>query len=582
MEFIDSETNETDSDELDEDLENELYSVLHYNVLSEDIPSNLLDKYDIKRTEQNEFLISLRKTKQESFEGIKDTTERTKDTAEEISVSEQNDDLGVEPGQDFITISDDDSDSDVILNEPVLEVTYVSSPSVVALSDSSSDSDMEDDMILNIGDTTALSSVFPIDDSEDEVVNVNWKEVTSPCNWTNGMKKYYNKPCERLKNFDYEKIREEIKGHGEWHVNIEDRLPFNRKVKRCLICRQTDHQKKNCPRRFINCSMCGNSGHNDSNCPSKKCLNCGRRSRVFVAMCNKCENSRFQTCSECQQNGHTKDLCPDTWRRYHATTEGELVVKEDTLNERLMCCNCAQSGHLFENCPKLYWSVYPPTSSLIKKTEESVSKFPKGKRYRDAEHNVDFVRTPKKQRLNQNHSDKSPNTPNRKRGSFNRNHTPFGRNPASFNQNPSPFVQNPNSFNRTSTPFNQRSTPFNQKSTPFNQRFTPFNQRSTPFNQRSTPFNQRSTPFNQTSTPFNQRSTPFNQTSTPFNQRSTPFNEASTSSKPLTPKRNKKSRYFQNNYVNINNVNNIKKTPNQTKSPPKQKKKKKKKKNIPQ
>lgn len=201
MEFIDSDINESDSDGLD-DLENELYSVLHYNVLSEDIPSHILDKYDIKKNEQNEFLISLKKANQESVEGINDIVEETKVPEDDVS--------DVEPSP-IITISDDDSD--VILNEPILEVTYVSSPSVVALSGSSSDSEMEDDMILNIGDRTTLSSIFPVDDSEpDEIVKVNWKEVTSPCSWTNNMKKYYNKPCERLKNFDYEKIREEMKG----------------------------------------------------------------------------------------------------------------------------------------------------------------------------------------------------------------------------------------------------------------------------------------------------------------------------------------------------------------------------------
>lgn len=552
MEFVDSDINESDSDDELDDLENELYSVLHYNVLSEDIPSHILDKYDIKRTEQNEFLISLKKAEEESIE-------KSEEIGEETIAPEENDVSDVEPSKNVITISDDDSDSDVILNEPLLEVTYVSSPSVVAVSDSSSDSEMEDDMILNIGDRTTSSSIFPVDDSEDEVVKVKWKEVTSPSTWTNDMKKYYNKPCERLKNFDYRKIREEIKGKGDWHVGHKDLLPFNRKVRRCLICRQTDHQRKDCPRRFVNCSMCGNPGHNDSSCPSKQCLNCGRKNKVFVAMCQKCESSRFQTCSECQQTGHTKDLCPDTWRRYHSTTTGELVVKEETFNERLMCCNCAQSGHLFENCPKLYWSVYPPTSSLVKKTEESINKSPKGKRFRKAEEDaVDFVRTPKKPRLHQNYPHKSSNSPRWNRGSFNRNSnqysnrtpTPFDPNHTPFGRNPAPFVRNPNSFNRTSTPFNQRSTQFNQRS-------TPFNQNSTPFNQRSTPFHQRSTPFNQTSTPFNEAST------------------SSKHSKPLTPKRNKKNRYFHNSVDN--NVNTVKKYQNQVKSPKMKKKKKKKK-----
>ncbi|XP_014284166.1 zinc finger CCHC domain-containing protein 7 [Halyomorpha halys] len=634
MEFIGSDTNGTDSDELDEDLENELYSVLHYNVLSEDIPSNILDKYDIKRTEQNEFLISLKKAKQESFKEIKGTSEDIKDTTEETIASEEDAESVLDPSGNFITISDDDSDSDVILNEPPLEVTYVSSPSVVEVPDSSSGSDMESNVILNIGDRTTLSSTFPIDDFEEEVIKFKWKEVTSPSSWTNDMKKYYNKPCERLKNFDYEKIREEIKGNGEWNINLADRLPSNRRIQRCTICRETDHKKKNCPRKFVNCHMCGNTGHNEYHCPSKKCLNCGRKNAVYVAMCKACEAAKFKTCSECQQEGHTKDLCPDTWRRYHATTKGELVVKEETVNERLMCCNCAQSGHLFENCPKLYWSPYPPTSCLIKKTEEPLYKSPKGKRFRGTEEDAaDFVRTPKKRRLNHNNSDKSSNGPNWNRGSFNRtqnqyrnrtpnsfgrNRTQFGRNPVPFNQNDSPFVRNPIPFDRTSTPFNERSipfnqrsnpfhqrptpfdqgsTPFNQRSTSFNQRPTPFNQRSTPFNEASTPFNQRSTPFNKASTPFNQRSTPFNKASTPFNQRSTPFNNASTPfnqrlislneaststkhSKPLMPKRNNKVRYFHNNALN-SNVNTIKQTHNQIKSPKQRKKKKKKNNSFP-
>lgn len=407
---------ETDSFSDQEELESELYSVLHYNSFSGELPPELLEKYNIRR-ENNEFFISLRKdngcqiatSKQDSLAPQEDLLKIVDESSASmltqssskspVSFSEKHitstpdNSAHPLPGSvlenrntpkrhvspikqlsnskaslktqvsNVIVIEDEKSqDSDVIIQESVQEITYISSSSSV---ECLSDSDNLEGIMLNTSGQKP-GNIFPDVEEIEEVVHIKWREVSSPGTWSESMKKYYNKPSKRLKYFDHEKILQEIKGTGAWHIIPADLFPPTKPKKRCTLCRQTDHLIKNCPKKFANCTMCGNPGHSATNCPFRMCLNCGKKNNVFIAMCQHCESSRNKTCDECKQVGHIRSNCPDTWRRFHSTTKGELNEGSSKTNEKLMCCNCGKEGHLYENCQNLYWSAYPPSSFLVK------------------------------------------------------------------------------------------------------------------------------------------------------------------------------------------------------------------------
>lgn len=69
---------------------------------------------------------------------------------------------------------------------------------------------------------------------------------------------------------------------SRWRILQEDIHPVPIRRRRCLICRQSDHLSKTCPRKYRICIMCGVPGHLRFNCPQSKCLNVS--GEYFVAI----------------------------------------------------------------------------------------------------------------------------------------------------------------------------------------------------------------------------------------------------------------------------------------------------------
>lgn len=225
----------SESESSNDELESELYSVLHYNSFSGDVPVDLLEKYNIQRNDKNEFFISIKSISNSYDVTAEDVKlEDNSETVPSTILEEHTSPILSEPEKkdiecstsfdevpsnkvvsgnetdEVILISDDsdeNDDSDVVIQENDIEVAVISSSSSM---ECLSDPDLIKDMILNTSHRASV--IFPPCDVEEEEFKYNWKDVASPSTWSEPMKKYYNRPCKRLKYFDCKKILEEIKG----------------------------------------------------------------------------------------------------------------------------------------------------------------------------------------------------------------------------------------------------------------------------------------------------------------------------------------------------------------------------------
>ncbi|XP_073979547.1 uncharacterized protein [Rhodnius prolixus] len=235
---------------------------------------------------------------------------------------------------------------------------------LISSSDELSDSHLTDDISLNVQSDESDCNVSDVITG----VTVEWNNVTSPGGWTKQMRKYYNKPCKRQRYFDWKKVLQTIRAGSpsRWRILQEDIHPVPIRRRRCLICRQSDHLSKTCPRKYRICIMCGVPGHLRFNCPQSKCLNCGAPSNHFNDRCGKCYYEEAKMCQSCKRYGHAIKNCPDIWRRFHCTiVNKEINTSQVELNKNIQCCNCAKPGHMFEQCPERYWTNYSPTSFIV-------------------------------------------------------------------------------------------------------------------------------------------------------------------------------------------------------------------------
>ncbi|XP_075677531.1 uncharacterized protein LOC113792548 [Dermatophagoides pteronyssinus] len=167
-------------------------------------------------------------------------------------------------------------------------------------------------------------------------------------------------------NYDNENIDEVMKklpkDRRYWKVGQQDLQSsfFQRRgrhrPKQCNLCFQFGHLDRVCPNRIKKCFICGDEDHEQKSCDKKliccKCFMIGHTS-------NNCA-SKIQ-CKLCHIVGHSQENCTFHWRKY-LTVVNETDDHKDisiqsndiTINAKVSCYNCGMSGsHFGHECKSL-------------------------------------------------------------------------------------------------------------------------------------------------------------------------------------------------------------------------------------
>jgi len=283
----------SDSDEIDSDVEFELYSQLHYNqnvhanndagiTLScdDDGKTTLIsenDSNDITHTKSAKWGLTNKSTKLPLSDSIIiNSSQRTKF---------------------FNTLHPPSSDKD---QEKVV------------------DSDIEDWEVLD-----------DVDDGNCDSFLTNVKEKTMPL-ISNDTSLWYvgNKDIEAAVSFTSSKPQ--VRYFGNKHI-------------RCKNCDELGHIAIECPlpKKLRPCFKCGQTGHSAVKCPKR-----------FFNSSFRHANSE---CHRCGQYGHLQGECPDLWRQFHITTKpGKIVASTVSLSAEKNCFYCAKVGHFGHACNKAF------------------------------------------------------------------------------------------------------------------------------------------------------------------------------------------------------------------------------------
>lgn len=237
---------------------------------------------------------------------------------------------------------------------------------------------LDDGMQLNISQGRELSLSEAIQLDEDIVEE-------TPKKWNNDMRKYY---CSYKKeNLSDTILVPKHASSCDWAIDRADLFKdattksryFAQKA-RCNNCNQMGHYARDCkePRKKIRCAMCGSEGHKEVRCPANCCLGCGQPGLGFRASCSHCRYISNLQCKECGFYGHLGRDCPDHWRRYHQTVVHKKTPSKPQASlkqsHQFWCCNCGRKGHLIDECRRYLYSSYPIAPlRVIKYTQQSNS-----------------------------------------------------------------------------------------------------------------------------------------------------------------------------------------------------------------
>ena len=111
---------------------------------------------------------------------------------------------------------------------------------------------------------------------------------------------------------------------------------------RCKNCDERGHISVNCilPKKVRPCYKCGEVGHYAIKCPK-------RFSGIYKYWDTQCHR--------CGQFGHIQGECPDQWRQFHMTTKPGAIIASDSSSKaknKISCYNCAKIGHFGHDCER--------------------------------------------------------------------------------------------------------------------------------------------------------------------------------------------------------------------------------------
>ena len=389
-----------------------------YQAPADSSPTSPVSKYDVvdrKKLVENPFFDDKDSSSSDEDEGILCTSSKA-DDCEVIEFDSTGSPLSpILITDDEEKHDDDDVDDDlddgiqIIEEHQTLEAKNKPSQTNKALSDkqkyyreefgsdfddnlvtSDDDSDSDDELIIpnkNIDTSMKLNMTAPVEDvsSAQKILGFSLSRVKSksmsdlPATWTREMDQFYNDVDEEMLDLDLDTVMRSLPADSNWEVDRADLYGGNTRRrsryftnKRCNNCNQVGHLSYNCPDpvKVRKCHMCGGAGHTETRCPHRCCLTCGKPYYQFLENCMHCRDSRSVKCHTCGHTGHVSRDCPDTWRRFHATTQGSDPVKPagyrvEKPDSECWCCNCGRQGHLADTCHKFRYSKHPTTSLRV-------------------------------------------------------------------------------------------------------------------------------------------------------------------------------------------------------------------------
>ncbi|KAI9587985.1 uncharacterized protein LOC119631700 [Glossina fuscipes] len=228
--------------------------------------------------------------------------------------------------------------------------------------------------------------------NDSPIYNITYSKDYNPAigpGWNEEMRKFYHESWHGEKFFLRRILVRMNPDKSLWKIYTEDR--FNKPLRRfrnlkCTNCCEFGHLRSKCkrPKKPMVCYMCGEGGHHEPRCPNTICLRCGNKTHVFTKSCNACTFQNRLTCPICNIRGHSVEFCPDKWRRYHSTTEPNVlpIYKNVQYNKRKYCCVCGARGHLSDSCNNAVRIMeYPVILSTIKSYQKSYPDYPTRSQY---------------------------------------------------------------------------------------------------------------------------------------------------------------------------------------------------------
>ncbi|KAL1429235.1 hypothetical protein MTO96_016564 [Rhipicephalus appendiculatus] len=281
---------ESDSDDLDSDLESYLYSTLHYSTGEESVaPKASLvadesDEGDLTVLDVVTPKIRNAGSCAVSAEELKCISKRPKRKKRRLTAAacEEPGPSTAPEGRDVIVLSSDDDDEVIIFDE-----------------------DSQQNLALNVTETPRSRG------AESDLWHVDAEDL------------YRNS-----RGFRY----------------------HNKEKAHCRKCDQMGHVAKFCrKKKFKVCFCCSDMGHDGARCPKRMCSRCYEQGHTVA----ECKETDVPSCTICYTKGHPGSLCPDLWRRYHMTTDDGPIVRVQLKTrppEERYCYNCARQGHYGHQC----------------------------------------------------------------------------------------------------------------------------------------------------------------------------------------------------------------------------------------
>ena len=198
--------------------------------------------------------------------------------------------------------------------------------------------------------------------------------------WSKEMNSFYNDIDEEMADVTLQKIFSSLPKNADWtvrkpHASTTTPGRSNRsryfQGRHCTNCNRPGHNNKVCPepKRRLLCIMClEEDSHVWQRCPKSRCFRCSTPG-PFAESCRNCRYLDSMVCRICGGKGHVQANCSDKWRRFHATTSGNQIVKPTSNihkpTEEVFCPNCGKQGHLVHQCRHYSFSCIPPPKTTV-------------------------------------------------------------------------------------------------------------------------------------------------------------------------------------------------------------------------
>lgn len=222
--------------------------------------------------------------------------------------------------------------------------------------------------VVSSSSSDSDSSVIFIESDESELQTNLMKRMVTDCYESDSS--LFEKSC-RVKSNSLPNSDLNSNKKDPWHINYDDAFRSRKFSNRyhgkemitCTNCCTKGHSAKFCSAsKTIKCFICGGD-HVAMRCRDRVCPKCNQKGHDN----RRCLSRIIHPCHLCNMYGHKVKNCPDLWRRYHLTTSLGRIIKgrRYTSNTPIFCYNCGFEGHYGAECPRPRMDDRDPTWTSV-------------------------------------------------------------------------------------------------------------------------------------------------------------------------------------------------------------------------